>query len=174
METLIAGNEPPHTSIPTSAMSEPQKSSSNIEGARTKDIDVEGKDSASATQTTSPSRDIALTEDMCSRLLSLTYTWHIAYVVLQDTNTPSSHAVEFLDVDHGNIEPVTDVPEIDEAGNLEPEFTDSDSAYEGDSIDDTSTLSSHIMKYREENGRTYHSYGKYKTSYQLLILKFKG
>lgn len=40
------------------------------------------------------------------------------------------------------------------------EANDADSAYAGSARGSaTSTLASSIMKYREENGRTYHSYG---------------
>ncbi len=38
---------------------------------------------------------------------------------------------------------------------------DADSAYAGSVLQsETSTLDSSILKYREENGRTYHVYGK--------------
>jgi len=41
------------------------------------------------------------------------------------------------------------------------DFFDADSAYgAGSQMTDTATLNSSIMKFREENGRKYHSYGR--------------
>ena len=48
---------------------------------------------------------------------------------------------------------------------------DSDSAYGAYSdITDTASLNSHILKFRKENGRTYHSYGKSFEKYPALML----
>lgn len=46
-----------------------------------------------------------------------------------------------------------------QAQNLEPEADDYDSSVETGTIDDsTVSISSSVLKYREENGRTYHAY----------------
>ncbi|PMD29395.1 S-adenosyl-L-methionine-dependent methyltransferase [Hyaloscypha variabilis F] len=58
-----------------------------------------------------------------------------------------------------NVSPVSE-PTIASAESVNPDGSDADSAYAGSILQsETSSLDSSILKYREENGRTYHSYG---------------